>query len=63
MDVYNVSKQGQVWEIKNALKNIQGRRGAAIRERVKWNKVGNKFSAKFFNVVKQKNNMTIIMKL
>lgn len=64
-DVHNVGKQGKVMELQNALEEVESRkaRGATIRSRVKWNKVGNKCSVEFFKSVKQKNSSSVIMEL
>lgn len=41
-DVYNMDKQGEVNRLWNMLEYIEGRKakGAAIRSRVKWQKIG-----------------------
>lgn len=38
-------------------------RGVAIRYRVKWQKVGNKYSVEFFKLVRQKNTQVVVSKL
>lgn len=64
-DVYNVTKQGHVWEFKNALEGVENRkaRGATVRARVKRNKVSNKCLADFFSSVKRKHNAKVITEL
>lgn len=64
-DAYNVDKQGKVWRIKNALEQVENKKakGATIRSRVKWNKVGNRCTSEFFNSVKQKNTTRVISEL
>ena len=64
-DIYNVELQGKVNQIKHSLEEIEARkaRGATIRARVKWQKVGDKCSMEFFQSVRQKNVQTIISEL
>lgn len=64
-DVYNVTKQGKVWEIKSTLEGVESRKakGASVRARVKWNKVGNRCSVYFFSSVKQRQNAIAITEL
>lgn len=64
-DVYNVFKQGEVREIKNALEGVESwkAKGDIFRVRMKWNKVGNKCSAEFFNSVKHKHRSVVITEL
>ena len=64
-DMYNEEVQGKVSRIKRSLEKIEARkaRGATIRARVKWQKVGDKCSAEFFQLVRQKNVQTIIAEL
>lgn len=61
-DLYNVDKQGEVNLLQNTLDGIEtGKaRGATIRARVKWQKVGDKCLADFFKSVRQKHCQTII---
>lgn len=64
-DIYNVEKQGEVNQLENILKDIEIRKakGAAIKSRVKWKKVGDKCSCEFFKLVRQKNTQSIILEL
>ena len=64
-DVYNIDKQGVVSQLQQCLEEIEIRkaRGATIRARVKWQKVGNKCSAEFFKSVRQKNPNAVISEL
>ena len=49
-DIYNVELQREVYQYKRTIEEIERRkaRGASIRSRVKWQRVGDKCSAKFF---------------
>lgn len=64
-DVYNEDKQGKVNQLRNKLDEIETRlaRGAAIRARAKWQKVGDKCTAEFFKSVRQKNSQSVILEL
>ena len=55
-DIYNANKQREVNELRQTLDGIETRKasGAAIRARVKWQKLGDKCSAEFFKSVRQK---------
>lgn len=64
-DVYNMDKQGEVNRLWNMLEYIEGRKakGAAIRSRVKWQKIGDKCTKEFFKSVRQKKSQAIILEL
>lgn len=64
-DIYNVGKQGEVNQLKSSSEDIEMRttRGAAIRSRVEWQKVGDKRLADFSKLVSQKNTQSIVSKL
>lgn len=60
--MYNEELQGEVNQYKRKMEEIetQKARGATIRSKVKWQKVGDKCSAEFFWLVRQKNSQSII---
>ena len=64
-DIYNADKQGEVNELRQTSYGIETKnaRGAAIRARVKWQKLGDKCSAEFFKSVWQKNPNALITEL
>lgn len=64
-DIYNVELQGKVNQYKRMIEEIATRkaRGTSIRSKVKWQKLGDKCSAKFFRLVKQKNSQAVILEL
>lgn len=53
-DSYNEDKQREVNKYKNIIEGIEDRkaRGAKIRARIKWQKVGDKCSGDFFKSVR-----------
>ena len=57
-DPYNISRQGKVSHLQDKIDDIKTHRarGAAIRARIKWQKVGDKCTAEFFKSVRQKNS-------
>ena len=64
-DPYNLGKQGEVSHFQNIMKGIvtHKARGAAIRARVKWQKLGDKCTADFFKSVRQKYSQAVISSL
>ena len=64
-DIHNEDKQGEVNRYKGIIEGIEDRkaRGATIRARVKWQKVGDKCTGEFFKSVRQKNTLAIISEL
>lgn len=64
-NICNVGKQEEVNQLKSSTEDIEMRkaRGAAIRSKVKWQKVGDKCLADFFKSIKQKNTQSIILEL
>ena len=64
-DIYNADKQREVNVMRQVLDGIETRktRGAAIKARVKWQKLGDKCSAKFFKSVWQKNPNALMTEL
>lgn len=57
-DIYNVKPQGEVSELSSALGEIEMRkaRGVATRSKVKWNRVIDKCTTKFFKAMRQKKS-------
>lgn len=64
-NTYNVQRQREVNRYNGHLKEIESRkaRGVVVRSRVKWQKVGDKYTAKFFKLVRQKIMQTVISEL
>jgi exonuclease III len=64
-DIHNEVVQGEANMFKRILEEIETRkaRGATVRARVKWQKVGDKCSAEFFRSVRQKNTQAVILEL
>ena len=64
-DVYNEELQGVANMHKRTLEEIETKkaRGATIRSRVKWQKVGDKCTEEFFRSVRQKNSYAVISEL
>ena len=64
-DIYDEGKQGEVNKYKGIIEGIEDRkaRGATIRARVKWQKVGDKCTGEFFKSVRQKNAHAVISEL
>lgn len=64
-DIHNEVKQGEVNKYRGIVEGIEDRkaRGATIRARVKWQKIGDKCSGEFFKSVRQKNTQAIIFEL
>ena len=61
-DIYDLDKQGEVNKFKRIIEEIETRkaRGATIRARVKWKKIGDKCSREFFKSVRPRNVQAII---
>ena len=64
-DIHNTEKQGEVNKYKSIIDGIEDKkaRGATIRAKVKWQKVGDKCFGKFFKLVRQKNIHAVIAEL
>ena len=64
-DIYDRDKQGEVNKYKSIIEGIETRkaRGATIRARVKWKKVGDKCSGEFFKSVRPRNTQAIVSEL
>ena len=64
-DIYNKVKQGEVNKYKGIIGGIEDKKARAttLRERAKWQKVGDKCSGEFFKSVWQKNAQAIILEL
>lgn len=64
-DLYNIIRQGEVSHLQDKIDGIEihRARGATIRARIKWKKVGDKCTAEFFKSVRQKKSQAVISSL
>ena len=64
-DINNFEKQGEVNKLREVMRSVETRKinGTALRSRVKWLQVGDRYSKEFFHAVRPRNSQGTISKL